>query len=127
MELENALEVVNRRKELVEKANAQFPVNGRAVEIDGVFYRISCPRFDKCKAPTYNQGFIKYLCSGNCGACATQNPDICKHENFASPGSRARFYSELLEQLRKKEEHELQLREERLRLNHIIEAGANYT
>ena len=69
--------------------------NGRVVIIDGLAYKISCPRFKQCKGPTYNNGYIKHLCSfGNEKYCPTENPDVCKHENFASIGHTAKKYKE---------------------------------
>ena len=74
----------------VQKANLH---NGRVVIIEGVVYKISCPRFKECLGPTYNQGFTKYLCSEqHHELCSTENPNVCKHENFAALGFPAKHY-----------------------------------
>ena len=71
--------------------------NGEIRIIDGLAYKLSCPRFKVCLGPTYNQGFIKYLCSNeHHNLCATENPEVCKHENFAVIGYPAKNYKNLI-------------------------------
>jgi hypothetical protein len=86
--MENEVEIYTIPKQEVSS------LNGRVVIIDGLAYKISCPRFKGCLGPTYNQGFIKYLCSDEHQKfCATENPNVCKHENFASIGHPAKHYN----------------------------------
>lgn len=98
-ELNDAEAVVEKRRKLSILPDNET-ANGRAVSIDGVLYRITCPRFKKCRGPTYNEGFVKYLCAGNHRACSTQNPDVCTHGNFTTLGHRARYYPELVKRIK---------------------------
>jgi hypothetical protein len=80
------------KQEAIPEANHH---NGRLAIIDGVAYKISCPRFEECLGPTYNQGYIKYFCSEeHHQLCPTENPAVCEHENFASIGHTAKKYKE---------------------------------
>jgi hypothetical protein len=127
MNLETGLEVVERRRKIALDNQSRGPSkNGRVVIIEGIAYRITCPKFKECKAPSYNNGFVKYLCSGNHGECAAENPDIYVHENFAGNGDRARFYPVFLKLLEEKEQREIQQRQERLRLNWVAKADVKY-
>ena len=46
--------------------------SSRIVRVDNIDYRITCPNYDNCSAPKYNNGVTKYLCSeNNHSLCAT--------------------------------------------------------
>jgi len=89
------LDIIAEREEISESISRLHSSNGRMVFIDGIAYKITCPRFKQCYGPTYNNGFTKYLCSqGNHRECATENPEVCRHENYAKSGHPARHYPE---------------------------------